>query len=697
MVRNCLLCFAITTSICYVAIAGPPANDECAAANQVACDSSIVTDNSLATTAADDPIFDCQKAVTPSAGAGSVWFSFAPTDSSLTISTCNSSAMDSMIQVLDGTCGNFTAIACNDDLPCGGSTFLSGLTLTGLTIGQTYYLELAAWDSGSVGSYEIELDCSIRGACCIGQDICTDNLDAGDCFDAGGLWLGLESICVDAISSGYCVAPIVCPPGTLLDSDGASCGQPAPDHNNAGCASPTSAFQSLGPGDGCGMTICGNSSADDRNQSNRDTDWFLFEPVETMEYTACVTAQFFPQVQFWLLNPGIDPCLGVSPVADMTGNPGETVCQTLCVLGGNPYAIRVTTVDANGDPQRAGVGCMNYLLEISCDVCVIGACCLPDASCQVDTTEIDCIAAGGDYLGDNSDCANVICTGSCCEADGACTDGSTRVDCHARGGNFNGLGSTCADAFCRTCSYEDPMDLDGNSGPLEDCRILIVDIINSGCTLGAPGDMFSTINCGDRMCAATNFDGGTRDLDWYHLQIDDESDVLFELNSRLDLGSLMIFRLQFRDIQMGLPACGSGFNIIGPELGDGLPPGSTFFEVNLPPARYTVLAAYDFESTGLPFVCPVAPGYNYELNITCNPGCIATVCGDSNCDGVVSVSDIAYFVAAVVNGEAGWSVLFPNSFPPCDYVCANDTSGDGNVGVADIGPFVNAILSGSCP
>lgn len=73
-------------------------------------------------------------------------------------------------------------------------------------------------------------------------------------------------------------------------------------------------------------------------------------------------------------------------------------------------------------------------------------------------------------------------------------------------------------------------------------------------------------------------------------------------------------------------------------------------------------------------------------------------CGDSNCDGVISVSDIAFFVQAVSGGEAGWAGSFPGGVAPCDFLCANDTNGDGLVTVGDIGQFVDTLTNGTpCP
>lgn len=62
--------------------------------------------------------------------------------------------------------------------------------------------------------------------------------------------------------------------------------------------------------------------------------------------------------------------------------------------------------------------------------------------------------------------------------------------------------------------------------------------------------------------------------------------------------------------------------------------------------------------------------------------------GDMNCDGVITVSDIAGFVLALTDAPG-----YAAAFPDCDIHNA-DTNGDGAVTVSDIGPFV-ALLTGS--
>lgn len=84
-------------------------------------------------------------------------------------------------------------------------------------------------------------------------------------------------------------------------------------------------------------------------------------------------------------------------------------------------------------------------------------------------------------------------------------------------------------------------------------------------------------------------------------------------------------------------------------------------------------------------------GLDVAFGRTCGP------CGDANCDGGVTVSDIGFFVTAVASGETAWNNLFPGMQAPCDFICANDTNGDNAVTVGDIGLFVAVVTgAGAC-
>ncbi|MGE3180750.1 MAG: hypothetical protein AB7N71_03910 [Phycisphaerae bacterium] len=121
----------------------------------------------------------------------------------------------------------------------------------------------------------------------------------------------------------------------------------------------------------------------------------------------------------------------------------------------------------------------------------------------------------------------------------------------------------------------------------------------------------------------------------------------------------------------------------------------TFFFVDTAPGRWVRITTSGATNLSRPVIDLTRP---IQLDILMLPlaavGCQGT-CGDSNCDGVVSVSDIGFFVTAVAQGEAAWNAAFPGGTAPCDF-CVNDINGDDFVTVSDIGGFVNAVINGAC-
>ena len=74
----------------------------------------------------------------------------------------------------------------------------------------------------------------------------------------------------------------------------------------------------------------------------------------------------------------------------------------------------------------------------------MGACCLPNGTCDL-RTQGDCTLAGGVYQGDNTNCGSVNCpqpTGACCF--GTSCLNLTEADCTQAQGTWLGVGSTCA-------------------------------------------------------------------------------------------------------------------------------------------------------------------------------------------------------------------------------------------------------------
>lgn len=136
--------------------------DECDDAREVSCNGSVIVDNTFATDRTTDPGFSCHLGGPGQNGVGSVWAKFVATSSTARLRTCDSQppADDSIIGVYSGECGDLTEIACNDDTTgCASTGLNSDVCVSGLTIGQTYYVQLASWTEADRGQYELELIC----------------------------------------------------------------------------------------------------------------------------------------------------------------------------------------------------------------------------------------------------------------------------------------------------------------------------------------------------------------------------------------------------------------------------------------------------------------------------------------------------------------------------------------------------------
>ena len=79
----------------------------------------------------------------------------------------------------------------------------------------------------------------------------------------------------------------------------------------------------------------------------------------------------------------------------------------------------------------------------------VGACCLPDDSCLLLTSN-QCAQAGGTFAGVGTTCTPNPCqppVGACCLTSGVCEE-LTQIECTARGGTYHGDGSTCTVDLC---------------------------------------------------------------------------------------------------------------------------------------------------------------------------------------------------------------------------------------------------------
>ncbi|RIK69021.1 MAG: hypothetical protein DCC65_01555 [Planctomycetota bacterium] len=92
-------------------------------------------------------------------GVGTLWYTFVATDTSAQVNLCDSASTDTLLAVYSGTCGALTELACNDDFSCGPIGLGSQLCVTGLTVGQTYYIQVASFSAADTGPIELDLVC----------------------------------------------------------------------------------------------------------------------------------------------------------------------------------------------------------------------------------------------------------------------------------------------------------------------------------------------------------------------------------------------------------------------------------------------------------------------------------------------------------------------------------------------------------
>ena len=90
----------------------------------------------------------------------------------------------------------------------------------------------------------------------------------------------------------------------------------------------------------------------------------------------------------------------------------------------------------------------------------VGACCLNQAGCQDELFEKDCLALGGKWKGDESQCVTANCpeVGTCCLVDGSCIEDASD-SCEDLGGLFLSEGQNCDDCPLMTDACTDASEV----------------------------------------------------------------------------------------------------------------------------------------------------------------------------------------------------------------------------------------------
>jgi hypothetical protein len=130
--------------ICLSAAAfAQPANDNCSGAIALAVNTTCVGTAGNATGATQS-----QAGCTGTAN-DDVWYKFVATSSSHNVSVTGASGYDAVLQVFSGTCGSLSNLSCRD-ITFGGGTETA--SLTGLTVGATYYFRVYDWYSSTLSN-----------------------------------------------------------------------------------------------------------------------------------------------------------------------------------------------------------------------------------------------------------------------------------------------------------------------------------------------------------------------------------------------------------------------------------------------------------------------------------------------------------------------------------------------------------------
>ncbi|MHC4776613.1 MAG: hypothetical protein ACYTBR_15290, partial [Planctomycetota bacterium] len=404
--------------------------DDCADAAPVACGGSVTVDNTTATDDPTDPPFSCRFGGAGN-GFGSLWFTFVATETSAFLDTNSSpTGDDSILAVYDGTCGSLVEIGCSEDEGVG---LLSQLCVEGLTVGNTYYIQLAAWSDSDRGEYTLNIQCPCSGACCFPDGSCQAVSGEGECASLGGEYQGDGSNCGDV----FC--PVV-PPNDLCENAIGPLSVPSSTPGSTDGATTDSGFPFCGTGitsPGVWYTVIGTGT--------------------TMTASLCTGATNYDSKLSVYCNGCLDPTCVVG-IDDFCGLQSEV---SWCAQAGAEYLILVHGFGGQSGP---------FELELSDD----GVSCVPDVECPVLCGSDDDCPPGFACI--DGECV-LIPTGACCQCDGQdqfCTIES-EDDCAALGGNYLGDDTSCTSAagyawgFCNS-PFEDisgtgiPLDLPDDGG-----------------------------------------------------------------------------------------------------------------------------------------------------------------------------------------------------------------------------------------
>lgn len=421
-------------------------------------------------------------------------------------SSCLDSVLEDDCQAMGGVYRGDDAICATVDPPC-----TSGACCTG----EECFFEDTEQDCTSSGGLFAGAGtncqnnpCILLGACCNADDTCTDDVEQGDCQGAGGVYRGDFTVCSQLdppCGRGACCTASDGCLGNLLENtcnlingtyqgDGTSCGGADAIECPGACCWLSGCVESITPSECADLpdgTFSGYGMSCVDTEPNYACDAGNVTGACCKPDGECVQSTFDACMD---LGGGFDEGLTCPEVIDECEPVAVGAC---CSIGGDgtgqcseqtqEQCNAIANSFYNGDGTECtiglcrhdaccdlGVSCMEDFFAAcvdaglsfqdgqSCDVgdpcnLGLGACCLPDETCEF-IFEPECDSAGGVFIPGELCNADTCDAGACCEGDGTCSD-VLSGECTGDGAEFltgqlcgpdtcPPLGACCIDGAC---------------------------------------------------------------------------------------------------------------------------------------------------------------------------------------------------------------------------------------------------------
>jgi hypothetical protein len=457
-----------------ISFSGPPANDECVDAPELPCNSSVVADNTFATTNATDPAYSCRFG-SPGQGFHTMWYKFMATGTSATIDTEGSTIGDSMLAVYDGTCGALVELACDDD---SGTGLLSTLSYAFLTPGNVYYIQVSGFGAGNTGSVHVNLSCTISA------DPIDDCEDPAEVACGGSVSFDNSAFDTDATDPAYScrfggagqgvgtgwLTFVATASSAFIETNGSSAFDTMLAVYSGTCGAFVELACSDDDGDGLLSQFCVEGLTVGTTYYIQASSYSIFDTGEITVTLTCPCPA----------PPTNDDCTGAIALAI----PSSTILDNSAAVSDAPppcdiffgpeqnlwYSVTGTGTTITATTCNGGTEVNDTMIAVYCGDCLAPVCVTgndDDFACGFNgffSTVSWCSQPGANYLvtvgiypgsgagviqldlsANSAPCTpEVVCLpqGGCCLPDGSCVT-ATSEDCLAQGGVYQGDGTSC--------------------------------------------------------------------------------------------------------------------------------------------------------------------------------------------------------------------------------------------------------------